>query len=56
MNAGQQALAQIALKTIEDGFKEGANAVTDTLRKIGSGKADVGKSTCYYNSWFCYWR
>ena len=44
MNAGQQALAQIALKTIEDGFKEGANEVTDTLRKIGGGKTDVRKA------------
>ena len=41
MNAGQMALAQIALKTIEEGFKEGANEAQNTLKNIGSNSGEV---------------
>ena len=41
MNAGQMALAQIALKTIEEGFKEGANEAQNALKNIGSNSGEV---------------
>ena len=44
MNAGQMALASIALKTITDGFKEGMNEVETQLSNISGNRNDVGEA------------
>ena len=44
MNAGQMALASIALKTITDGFKEGATEVEKQLKNISGNRNDVGEA------------
>ena len=44
MNAGQMALASIALKTITDGFKEGATEVEKQLKNISGNRSDVGEA------------
>ena len=44
MNAGQMALASIALKTITDGFKEGMNEVETQLKNISGNRNDVGEA------------
>jgi len=44
MNAGQMALAQIALTTITDGFKDGAKEVQKQLKNISGNRTDVGEA------------
>ena len=41
MNAGQMALANVALKTITNGFEAGASEVTDALSNVGANKGEV---------------
>ena len=44
MNAGQMALASIALKTITDGFGDGAKEVQKQLKNISGNRTDVGEA------------